>query len=138
MKILVFSFAIICSLSSLCSSAGCQEPSTRASRLHFSFPFPGGYHGRYELASSDGQWVAADGKPVCAGCRNGSILQLRGEVEVRTVVCGPTGDKCNESPVVLRADAIDYNETTGRLQARGIVRTVLSQPPPDVKNKASK
>jgi hypothetical protein len=137
-KFFVFSFGIICWLSSLTSPAASQEPSTQAGRLHFSFPFPGGFHGRYELASSNAQWVASDGRPVCAGCMGDSILQLRGDVEVVTVVCGPTGDECHKSPVVLRADAIDYNETTGKLQARGVVHTVLTQPQHDAKYKASK
>jgi hypothetical protein len=136
MKFLVLSLAIIWQVSGFTFRAVCQEPTAQTARLHFTFPFPGGFHGRYELASSNAQWFASDGKPVCAGCRQGSILQLRGNVEVKTVVCDPTGDKCNKSPVVLRADAVDFNETTGGLQARGIVHTVLTQPPPDIKYKA--
>ena len=130
MKFLVLSFAIIWQLLSFNSPAVCQVPETQTGRLHFTFPFPGDFKGRYELAASNAQWVSSDGKPLCAGCERGSILQLRGNVEVQTIVCLPntTRNVCDKSPIVLRADAIDYNASTGDLQARGVVQTVLMQP----------
>lgn len=89
------------------------------------------------MTASKAQWVSLNGRPLFAGCEGDSILQLRGNVEVRTIVCQPTGNACDKSPVVLRADAIDYNETTGELQAHGVVHTVLTEPRSDVKYKAS-
>jgi hypothetical protein len=131
MKFLVLSFAIIWQVSGFTSRAVGQEPNAQTGRLHFTFQFPESFNGRYELAASHAEVVHPNGG-------TGSVLQLRGNAEARTIVCRPTGNVCDKSPVLLRADAIDYNETTGEIQARGVVHTVLMQPSPDVKYKTSK
>jgi hypothetical protein len=121
MKFLVLSFAIIWQVSGLTSGAISQEPNGQAGRMHFIFQFPDGFKGRYELTASNGQLVHPNGE-------KDSILQLRGNVEVRTIVCQPASRVCDMSPLVLQADAIDFNETTGEIQAQGPVHTVFSQP----------
>lgn len=131
MKFLVLSFAIVWQLSGFTSRAVCQERNAQMGRLHFMFPFPERFKGRYELAASHAEVVHPNGGTE-------SVLQLRGNAEASTIVCRPTGNICDKSPVILRADAIDYNETTGEIQAHGVVHTVLMQPSPDVRYKTSK
>jgi hypothetical protein len=130
MRFLLVAVAIIWQVSGLTSHARCQEPDAEG-RLHFTFGFPGGFNGRYELTASTAETVHPNGKA-------DSILQLRGNVEVRTIVCRPTGNVCDKSSLVLRADAIDFNETTGEIEAKGTVHTVLVGPWPDAKFNARK
>ena len=126
MKFLVLSMAIIWQLFGFTPRATSQESSgSTARRLHFTFPFPDGFKGRYELTASNGQV-------------KDSIFQLRGNVEMRTIVCRPASNVCDKSPLVLRADAIDFNETTGEIQAQGAVHTALVEPSPDAKFQANK
>lgn len=127
MKFLILGVAIMWQLSGLSFRSQSQEPNEQASQLHFTFSFPQSFKGRYELTASNAQTVHPHGTD--------SILQLRGNVEVRTVVCRPTGNICDKSPVVLRAEAIDFNEATGEMQAKGAVHTVLTGPWPDAKVK---
>jgi hypothetical protein len=108
----------------------CQEASAGTARLHFSFPFPENFKGRYELTAANAQRMRPDGATEL-------ILELRGDVEVRTIVCRPTGNICDKSPIVLRADAIDYNEATGEIRAQGTVNTILVKPSHDSKFSAA-
>jgi lipopolysaccharide assembly outer membrane protein LptD (OstA) len=63
-----------------------------------------------------------------------SVLLLRGNVEV--TICTPGGHGCDNGVMVLHADAVDYNEQTRQIDARGdvhidpyqvIPKTVLSK-----------
>jgi lipopolysaccharide assembly outer membrane protein LptD (OstA) len=106
----------------------CQETKPQPERLHFLYPYPDrNFKGRFEFASSSAQRVHLQST-------EGTILQLRGNVEVVTVVCG---DPCVKSPLVLHADAVDYNEKTGEINATGNVHSALTQPSPDIKFKAA-
>lgn len=39
--------------------------------------------------------------------------------------CPPQGNECVTSPMVLHADAVDYNEATGQIDAHGDVHTAF-------------
>jgi hypothetical protein len=120
-KFLILSMVIIWQVSGFTSRAISQEPNGQAGRLHFTFPFPDGFKGRYELTASNGQLIHPNGG-------KDSILELRGNVEMRTIVCRPASNVCDKSPLVLRADAIDFNETTGEIQAQGSCIRFSSSP----------
>lgn len=124
MKLLILSLVAVWQFLGFTSGTVCQEPKAGTERLHFSFPFPEGFKGRFELTASNAQRVSANGT-------TGSVLQLRGNVEVRTIICRPSGNVCDKSPFVFRADAVDYNETTGEIQAQDAVRTALEEPSPE-------
>ena len=132
MKFLLLSLAIACEAFAVNCRATCQETSPQPERQRFLYPFPNNsFKGRFELAASHAQRVQVQSS-------NGTVLQLRGNAEVVTVVCRPpTNDPCVKSPLILRADAVDYNEKTGEISATGNVHTVLTQPPPDVKYRAA-
>jgi len=87
MKFLVLSILIVWQVVGSTSRAVCQETIEQTKRLHFSFPFLERFMGRFEMTASSAQWVSSNGTPLCAGCESDSILQLRGNVEVRTIVC---------------------------------------------------
>lgn len=131
MKLLAASLLVVGQFLGFTPRVVCQEATAGTARLHFSFPFPQNFNGRYELTASNAQRVHTDGAAE-------SILQLRGDVEVRTIVCRPTGNICDKSPIVLRADAIDYNEATGEIRAQGSVNTILVKPSPDSKFSAAR
>jgi lipopolysaccharide assembly outer membrane protein LptD (OstA) len=127
MKFLLLCLTIPCLFPALNSQAVCQETKAQPERLHFLYPYPDShFKGRFEFAASSAQRVHIQSS-------EGTILQLRGNVEVATVVCA---DPCVKSPLVLHADAIDYNEKTGEINATGNVHSVLTQPVPDMKFKA--
>jgi lipopolysaccharide assembly outer membrane protein LptD (OstA) len=56
-----------------------------------------------------------------------SVIQLRGNVEIRRIACLPTGKDdvvvC-EGTMVLHADEVDYNEKSGEMNARGNVHVI--------------
>ena len=121
MRLLVLGAVIACQGFALASHSACQETKGQPERLHFSMPFPAGHKVIYELVASSAQRVqsSTEAEPV---------LKLRGDVEVTTVTCRPTGNVCDKSPMVLRADAVDYNEKTGEIQTHGDVHIVLIDP----------
>ena len=127
MKFLVLGLAIACLVSDFSGRAICQETNAHPDRQRFLYPFPDSrFKGRFELAASSAQRVLVQSS-------TGTVLQLRGDVEVVTVVCRPpTNDPCVKSPLILHADAVDYNEKTGEISATGNVHTILTQPPPDM------
>jgi hypothetical protein len=132
MRFLLLSLAIAYQAFAVDCRATCQETKQEPERQRFLYPFPNSsFKGRFELAASSAQRVQVQSS-------TGTVLQLRGDVEVVAVVCGqPTNDPCVKSPLILHADAIDYNEKTGEISAAGNVHTVLTQPPPNVKYRAS-
>ena len=113
MKLLILSVAIACQLSPLASRAVCQEGRSQPERLHFAFS-PQGHKVLFQLTATSAQHVLSS-----------SVLQLTGNVEVRTTTCPPQGHVCVRSPMVLHADAVDYNEATGQIDAHGDVHTTF-------------
>jgi len=114
MKLPILSVAIACQLLPLASRALCQENRSQPERLHFAFSFPQGHKVLFELTATNAQRVLS-----------GSVLQLTGNVEVRMTTCPPQGHVCVKSPMVLHADAVDYNEATGQIEAHGDVHTTF-------------
>ncbi len=90
MKLLGLGIAVACQICAFGPLAICQENTTQTQR---------------DLSSK----------------KSASILQLRGNVEARTITCAPSGagDRviC-EGSMVLHADSVDFNETTGEIAAR--------------------
>ena len=121
MKLLMLSVAIACEVFAFASPSVCQAAKGQPERLHFSMPFPDGQRVIFELVASSAQRI-----PSSTGAE--SVLQLRGDVEVTTITCRPTGNTCDKSPVVLHADAVDYNEKTGGMDTHGDVHIVLVEP----------
>jgi hypothetical protein len=95
-----------------------QDNPPQPERLHLTRSFPSSSSGRVELTASS---IQRD----LSSKETESIFQLRGNVEVRMITCGPSSGEhdmvCDKGSMVLRADAVDYNEKTGEIQARGEV-----------------
>jgi hypothetical protein len=86
-------------------------------RLHFTMP-PTEHRGRVELAASNAQLdLGAQANLTSAEIE--SVLQLRGNVQV--MMCSPGGHGCDNGSILLRADAVDYNEKTGEMDVHGDV-----------------
>jgi hypothetical protein len=119
MKHLILSVAIACQLSPLASRAVCQESGSQPQRLHFAFSFPQGHKVLFELTATSAQHVLSS-----------PVLQLTGDVEVTMTTCPPQGHMCVKSPMVLHADAVNYNEATGQIDAHGSVHTTFIKLPP--------
>jgi hypothetical protein len=96
-----------------------QENTAEPERLHLKRTFPDNTPGRVELTASTAQRDLSSKQ-------SESILQLRGNVEVRMITCGPNdrGKVCDNGSMVLHADRVDFNENTGEIHARGDVRIV--------------
>jgi lipopolysaccharide assembly outer membrane protein LptD (OstA) len=116
MKLLILGVAIVFQLSPSASKALCQESRSQPERLHFAFSFPQGHKVLLELTATSAQRVLSS-----------SVLQLTGNVEVKMTTCPPQGHVCVTSPMVLHADAVDYNEATGQIDAHGNVHTTFIQ-----------
>jgi hypothetical protein len=91
---------------------------TKSPRLHFSIP-PTESTGRVELTSSNAERDLGAEQNI-SSTENKAVLQLRGNVEV--MMCPPGGHGCDNGSIILRADAVDYNEKTHEIDARGGVR----------------
>jgi hypothetical protein len=87
-------------------------------RLHFMTP-SSNITGRVELAASNAQRNIRVRRGL-SSAETESVLLLRGNVEV--MMCSPGNHGCDHGSMVLRADAVDYNEQTHELDARGYVR----------------
>jgi lipopolysaccharide assembly outer membrane protein LptD (OstA) len=119
MRLLTLSVAIVCQISAFASLAICQEKALQPQRLHVTRPFPETTPGRVELTASS---IERD----LSSKASESILQLKGNVEVRMITCGRSkshdnGMVCDEGSMVLHADAVDYDEKTGEISAHGNV-----------------
>jgi lipopolysaccharide assembly outer membrane protein LptD (OstA) len=75
--------------------------------------------GRVELAATNAQLTLRP-EPNLTSAEIDSILQLRGNVEVR--MCLPSRYGCEKGSLLLRANAVDYNEKTREIDAHGDVR----------------
>jgi lipopolysaccharide assembly outer membrane protein LptD (OstA) len=86
-------------------------------RLYFTMP-PTERRGRVELAASNAQLdLGAQANLTSAEIE--SVLRLRGNVQV--VMCSPGGHGCDNGSILVRADAVDYNEKTGAMDVHGDV-----------------
>jgi hypothetical protein len=90
---------------------------TAPPRLYFSMP-PTERIGRVELAASNAQRTLSP-QPHLTSAEIESVLQLRGNVQVR--MCAPSSLGCDKWSILLRADAVDYNEQTREIDAHGDV-----------------
>jgi hypothetical protein len=123
MKLLMLSVAMT---SALTSQGICQQPErpyltyTEPPRLYFSMP-PTESTGRVELAATDAQLTLSP-EPDLTSAEIDSILQLRGNVQVR--MCLPSRYGCEKGSLLLRANAVDYNEKTREIDAHGDVRII--------------
>ena len=121
MKLLTLSVAIACQVCAFAPQAICQESKTPPERLHIERPFPERGTGSIKVTAST---IQRD----LSSKERESIIQLRGNVEVRMITCGPTGHSghddfmtCGKGSMLLHADEVDYNEKTGEIDARGNV-----------------
>ena len=86
-------------------------------RLYFTMP-PTERRARVELAASNAQ-VDLGAQANLTSSEIESVLQLRGNVQV--MMCSPGRHGCDNGSIVLRADAVDYNEKTGEMDVHGDV-----------------
>lgn len=126
MRLFTLSVVIVCQIFAFASLAICQEKEAQPERLHLTRPFPETSPGRVELIASS---IERD----LSSKESESVFQLRGNVEVRMVTCGrgSHGNSmvCDQGSMMLHADAVDYNEKTGEISARGNVRLTPYQVP---------
>ena len=104
-----------------------QNNPSQSERLHLTRYFPQSSPGRVELTASS---IQRD----LSSKETEYIFLLKGNVEVRMITCGPSSGEhdmvCDKGSMVLHADAVDYNEKTGEIQAHGDVHIAPSQPSP--------
>jgi hypothetical protein len=127
MKLPILSVMVVC-LPFICASKGVsqqQNPQperpylihTEPQRLYFLMP-PTESTGAVELAASTAQFTLSP-QPHLTSAEVDSILQLRGNVQV--TMCAPSKHGCEKWSIVLRADAVDYNDKTRAIDAHGDV-----------------
>ena len=130
MKLPVLSLAVAC-LPFISDFRGvCQQQNpqperpyiahTESPRLYFSW-MPTEHSGFIELSALDAQFSLSP-KANLTSANVESVLQLRGNVQVR--LCAPSGHGCEISSLILRADAVDFNETTREIDAHGDIRII--------------
>jgi hypothetical protein len=127
MKLLILSVSMACQAFAFASQGVSQEQNpqperpylihTEPPRLYFSMP-PTESTGRVELAASNAQFTLSP-QPDLTSAEIESVLQLRGNVQV--TMCAPSQHGCEKWSIALRADAVDYNEKTREIDARGDV-----------------
>jgi hypothetical protein len=86
-------------------------------RLYFSW-VPTEHTGFIELSASDAQLTFSPQANLTSADVE-SVLLLRGNVQVR--LCAPSGHGCEKGSLLLRADAVDFNEKTRAIDAHGDV-----------------
>jgi hypothetical protein len=89
-------------------------------RLYFSW-MPTEHAGFIELSASDAQ-LNFSPQANLTSADVGSVLLLRGNVQVR--LCAPSGHGCEKSSLLLRADAVDFNEKTREIDAHGDISII--------------
>ena len=123
MKLLMLSVVMACQVFTLASQGVCQEVKpdrpylmhTKSPRLHFLIP-PTESTGRVELTASSAERDLSAQRNI-SSTETETVLQLRGNVEV--MMCPPGGHGCDNGSMVLHADAVNYNEKTHEIDARG-------------------
>jgi lipopolysaccharide assembly outer membrane protein LptD (OstA) len=117
MKLLTLFVAMVCQCLIFVPRASCQDSKAQLDRLYITRAIPESGGGRIELAASE---VQRD----LSNKASESIIQLKGNVELKMITCTSTrreGQVC-EGAMVLRADAVEFNEKTGEIAASGHVR----------------
>ena len=117
MKLLTLFVAIACQCLNFVPRASCQDNKAQSERLYLTRSIPESSGGRVELAASE---VQRD----LSSKASESIIQLKGHVEIKMITCTPTARreaKVCEGAMVLRADAVEFNEKTGEIAASGHV-----------------
>jgi hypothetical protein len=121
MRLLMLSVVMACQVFAFASQGICQEAKpqpdrpylrhTESPRLHFSIP----------LTESTGhvELTASSAERNISSTDTDTVLRLRGNVEV--IMCPPGGHGCDNGPMVLHADAVDYDEKTHEIEAHGDV-----------------
>jgi hypothetical protein len=104
---------------------------TDAPLLHFSIP-PTDSMGRVVLTASSAERDLSAPLDL-SSAEIGSILKLRGRVEVR--MCSPGWHGCDKGSMVVHADAVDYNDRTHEIDAHGDVRIEPYQSEPTRANR---
>jgi lipopolysaccharide assembly outer membrane protein LptD (OstA) len=124
MKLLMRSVAMASALTSqgVCEQQNPQSDRpylehTETSRLYFSMPLTVRM-GRIELTASDALLTLSPPGSITSA-EIESVLQLTGNVRVR--MCAPSSHSCEKGSILLRADAVDYNEQTREIKAHGNV-----------------
>jgi hypothetical protein len=137
MKLLTLSVVMACQVFAFASQVLCQEAKpqpdrpylrhTESPRLHFSIPLTEST-GHVELTASSAERDLNAQRNI-SSAEAEAVLQLRGDVEV--IMCPPGDHGCDNGSMVLHADAVDYNEKTHEIEARGDVhiKPYRSQPP---------
>ncbi len=119
MKLPMLSVAMV----ALTSPGICQQPDrphlayTETPRLYFSMP-PTEQIGRVELSASSAQLTLSP-QTNLTSAEIQAVLQLTGNVQVQ--MCAPSSRGCEKWSILLRADAVDYNEQTREINAQGNV-----------------
>lgn len=117
MKLLTLFVAIVCPCFNFVPRAACQDNKAQLDRLYLTRFIPDSGGGRVELAASE---VQRD----LSNKASESIIQLKGNVEIKMITCTSTGrreGKVCEGAMVLRADAVEFSEKTGEIAASGHV-----------------
>jgi hypothetical protein len=127
MKLLTLSVVMACQVFAFASQVLCQEAKpqpdrpylrhTESPRLHFSIPLTEST-GHVELTASSAERDLSAQRNI-SSAEAEAVLQLRGDVEV--IMCPPGDHGCDNGSMVLHADAVDYNEKTHEIEARGDV-----------------
>ena len=112
MKLIALSLVIACQLSIFAPQAMCQDSKAQPEQLHLTIGAPGGH---VALTASSMQRDLSSKA-------SGSILKLRGNVEIKMSTCFPSGQRtvCEET-MTIHADEADYNQNTGEIDPRGNV-----------------
>jgi hypothetical protein len=127
MKLKVLSVLVACLPFVPAPPAICQQQNSQperpylahveSPRLYFTMP-PTEHTGRVELAASNAQLDLATERDLTSA-EIESVLQLRGNVQV--MMCSPGRHGCDNGSILLRADAVNYNEKTGAMDVHGDV-----------------
>jgi hypothetical protein len=117
MKLLTLLVAIVCQSFNFVPQASCQGNKAQPDRLYLTRFIPESGGSRIELVASA---VQRD----LSNKASESIIQAKGNVEIKMITCTPTGrreGKVCEGAMVLHADAVEFNEKTGEIAASGHV-----------------
>jgi len=118
MKLTTLGLAIASQVFTFAPWAICQDNPAQPERHQIVRPIPESGGGRVELTALR---IERD----LSSRASESIIQLRGDAEIRMINCvssGQGGARVCENAMVLRADEVNYNEKTGEIEANGNVR----------------
>jgi lipopolysaccharide assembly outer membrane protein LptD (OstA) len=119
MKLFLVGVAMTCQLATITPRALCQESKSASERLHV-------------MATGPGNRVMLEADNIERGVSYPSVIQLKGNVQIKTKVV------LQDNPLslmimVVRADEADYHEDTGEIEARGNVHVDYRDDPAKAK-----